>query len=54
MKNDKQKTISKPVQATPPKAKFDNLFPNSTVVEKPLPKLSKAPETNDLVSIKLP
>ncbi|CAF1021500.1 unnamed protein product [Rotaria sp. Silwood1] len=39
----------KTVVANPPKAKFDNLFPNSTVTEAPLPVLTKAPETHDLV-----
>ncbi|CAF2905133.1 unnamed protein product [Rotaria sp. Silwood2] len=41
----KQKTV----QANPAKPKFDNLFPNSIVTETPLPTLSKAPETNDLI-----
>jgi hypothetical protein len=33
------------------KPKFDSVVPNSTVIEAPLPILSKAPETNELVSI---
>ncbi|CAF0736678.1 unnamed protein product [Rotaria sordida] len=39
----------KTVEANPPKAKFDNLFPNSTVTETSLPTLTKAPDTNDLI-----
>ena len=41
----------KTVEANPPKAKPTNLFPNSVVTETPLPVLTKAPETAELVSI---
>jgi hypothetical protein len=30
---------------------FDSIQPTSTVIEAPLPVLSKAPETNELVSL---
>jgi hypothetical protein len=43
----------KTIETDPPKAKFDNLFPNSTVIETPLPVFNKAPETTELVSIYL-
>jgi hypothetical protein len=41
----------KTVEAESPKTIFDNIQTNSNVIEPPLPVLTKAPETNELVSM---
>ena len=40
----------KPVEAEPTVGEFDSIQLDSKVIEQPLPTLSKAPETNELVS----
>lgn len=39
----------KPVEAEPTVGEFDSILLDSKVIEQPLPILSKAPETNELV-----
>ncbi|CAF1940898.1 unnamed protein product [Rotaria magnacalcarata] len=49
MKKSQHDYSKTPVEVKQPKAKFDNLFPNSTATEESIPHLTKAPETNDLI-----